>query len=158
AGKVTPGGYVGIMSIPFKSLRFPAAPRQTGGVMFQRGVPRDNQNSFFPHVSRSSQGRLSQGAGLEGVAAISPGRDIQITTYGVGGAFRALDERDANHPFFTANHLGATAGVDGKMILHDSLVLDFTVNPDFRQLESDQPQNTVNQRFEVFFPEKRPFF
>ena len=37
-------------------------------------------------------------------------------------------------------------------------VLDATVNPDFSQIESDQPQITVNQRFEVFFPEKRPFF
>ena len=37
-------------------------------------------------------------------------------------------------------------------------MLDATVNPDFSQIESDQPQITVNQRFEVFFPEKRPFF
>src|SRR5207248_6015908 len=73
-------------------------------------------------------------------------------------AFRNLDQRDPNHPFFTASHLGATAGLDAKMIIKDSLVLDFTANPDFRQLESDQPQNLVNQRFEVFFPEKRPFF
>src|SRR5205823_4600888 len=40
----------------------------------------------------------------------------------------------------------------------DSLVLDSTLNPDFGQIESDEPQVTVNQRFEVFFPEKRPFF
>ena len=38
------------------------------------------------------------------------------------------------------------------------LTLDFTVNPDFSQVESDEPQVTVNHRFEVFFPEKRPFF
>jgi hypothetical protein len=72
--------------------------------------------------------------------------------------FHALDQRDPSHPFFTGKNLGGRAGLDGKFILKDSLVFDFTVNPDFRQLESDQPQNTVNQRFEVFFPEKRPFF
>jgi hypothetical protein len=44
------------------------------------------------------------------------------------------------------------------MVLRDSLVLDLTGNPDFSQVESDDPQVTVNQRFEVFFPEKRPFF
>ena len=49
-------------------------------------------------------------------------------------------------------------GLDGKFILHGRFVLDATVNPDFSQIESDQPQITVNQRFEVFFPEKRPFF
>ncbi len=42
--------------------------------------------------------------------------------------------------------------------MHDSFVLDATINPDFSQVESDQPQVTVNQRFAVFFPEKRPFF
>ena len=49
-------------------------------------------------------------------------------------------------------------GLDTKAILKDSLVLDFTLNPDFSEVESDEPQVTVNQRFEVFFPEKRPFF
>jgi hypothetical protein len=44
------------------------------------------------------------------------------------------------------------------MVIKDRFVLDVTVNPDFSQVESDEPQNTVNQRFEVNFPEKRPFF
>jgi hypothetical protein len=78
--------------------------------------------------------------------------------YGITGAFRVLDDRDPDRPFFTGNHLGADAGLDAKMVIHDSLVLDTTFNPDFRQVESDEPQTTVNQRFEVFFPEKRPFF
>ena len=37
-------------------------------------------------------------------------------------------------------------------------LVNATINPDFAQVESDEPQNTINQRFEVFFPEKRPFF
>jgi hypothetical protein len=43
-------------------------------------------------------------------------------------------------------------------VLKDSLVLDVTTYPDFAQVESDEPQTTVNRRFEVFFPEKRQFF
>ncbi len=158
SGKVTSNGYVAMMSIPFRSLRFPNVEQQTWGILFQRVVPHDNDNSFFPHVSSSIQGRLNQEAQLKGLAGINPGRNFQLNPYGVTGAFRALDQRDPNHPFIAGNHLGGTAGLDGKLIIHDSLVLDFTVNPDFRQLESDQPQNIVNQRFEVFFPEKRPFF
>ncbi len=50
------------------------------------------------------------------------------------------------------------AGVDAKAVIKDSLTLDVTLNPDFSQVESDEPQVTINQRFEVFFPEKRPFF
>lgn len=157
-GKVTPKGYVALMSIPFKSLRFSPASQQTWGVLFERVVPHDNDNSFYPHVSASIQGRLSQEAELLGLESIRPGRNLQLVPYGLADAFRTLDARDPNHPFFTGNHLGGRAGLDGKAIIKDSLVLDFTVNPDFRQLESDQPQSTVNQRFEVFFPEKRPFF
>jgi hypothetical protein len=44
------------------------------------------------------------------------------------------------------------------LVIHDHFVLDLTANPDFSQVESEDPQITVNQRFEVYFPEKRPFF
>lgn len=43
-------------------------------------------------------------------------------------------------------------------MIKGSLTLDLTANPDFSQVESDEPQVTVNKRFEVFFPERRPFF
>ena len=36
--------------------------------------------------------------------------------------------------------------------------MDLALNPDFSQVESDQPQVAINQRFELFYPEKRPFF
>src|SRR5207248_4049143 len=49
-------------------------------------------------------------------------------------------------------------GVDAKLVVRDALTLDATINPDFSQVETDDPQVTVNERFEVFFPEKRPFF
>jgi hypothetical protein len=49
-------------------------------------------------------------------------------------------------------------GLDAKLVVNDRVVFDATVNPDFSQIESDEPQATVNQRFEVFFPERRPFF
>ncbi len=48
--------------------------------------------------------------------------------------------------------------MDAKFVIHDHFVLDLTANPDFSQVESEDPQITVNQRFEVYFPEKRPFF
>ena len=69
-----------------------------------------------------------------------------------------MDNRDPSQPRFTQIDAQGKAGLDSKFVFHDSLVLDTTINPDFAQVESDEPQNTVNQRFEVFFPEKRPFF
>jgi hypothetical protein len=60
-------------------------------------------------------------------------------------------------PFFQDN-FEHRAGLDAKFVLKDALTFDVTLNPDFSQVESDDPQVTVNQRFAVFFPEKRPFF
>ena len=39
-----------------------------------------------------------------------------------------------------------------------STALDATINPDFSQVESDVAQIAVNDRFALFYPEKRPFF
>ena len=49
-------------------------------------------------------------------------------------------------------------GLDAKFVWDDRIVLDLTLNPDFSQIESDEPQIVTNERFEVFFPEKRLFF
>jgi hypothetical protein len=69
-----------------------------------------------------------------------------------------LDERAPGGPDFVTDMAELNIGGDFKAILDDRFVLDLTANPDFSQVESDQPQVTVNQRFEVFFPERRPFF
>ena len=75
-------------------------------------------------------------------------------------------------PFVTATADG-TRDLDGGEFIRDdvdpdaglnlrlgftSYALDATLNPDFSQVESDEGQVTVNERFALFFPEKRPFF
>src|SRR5207245_8949693 len=92
------------------------------------------------------------------LSRISAGRNIQFFPYGVLRSFRALDTRDPAAPHFAHRDAEFRGGIDSKFVLHDNLVLDVTANPDFSQVESDEPQITVNQRFEVFFPERRPFF
>jgi hypothetical protein len=157
-GKRTDQGYVVLMTIPFKSLRFPPGPRQTWGLLLQRWNPHDGENSFWPALSTQVLGRLSRQARMEGLDGISSARNMQVMPYGVFRAFRELDTRDPAAPVFDSRRAQVDGGVDAKFVLNDSLVLDLTINPDFSQVESDQPQTTVNQRFEVFFPEKRPFF
>src|SRR5207244_3846273 len=100
----------------------------------------------------------NQAATLRSLEHVSPSRNIQFIPYGLVRSFRNIDQRDPNHPFFESRSLEPQIGLDSKFILRDKFVLDGTINPDFSQVESDQPQITVNQRFEVFFPEKRPFF
>jgi Domain of unknown function (DUF5916)/Carbohydrate family 9 binding domain-like len=157
-GRLTGRGYIVLMSIPFKSLRFPSAESQTWGIILNRSIPRTNENIFWPRISSRIQGRFNQAADLTGLEHISPSRNMQFNPYGAFRTFRDIDQRDPAHPFFEGRDFKPDVGLDSKFILHDSFVLDATVNPDFSQVESDQPQITVNQRFEVFFPEKRPFF
>ena len=156
-GKVTPRGYVVWMSIPFKSLRFSSAPKQEWGLILYRGIVRENEDDFWPQVSRKVDGRLEQAATADGLQKISSGRNIQLNPYGVLRSFRGLDMRNPV-PSFDSKSGELRGGLDSKFIVHDNFVLDATANPDFSQVESDEPQITVNQRYEVFFPEKRPFF
>jgi hypothetical protein len=156
-GKITDQGYIVWMEIPFKSMRFPSSSIQDWKISFGRSIPRSNEYSAWPHVSKEIQGRLTQASDLTGLENVSPGKNIQFIPYTSFRSFRFLDV-DASPPEFITDRSDPAAGVDSKFVLKDSSVLDLTFNPDFSQIESDRPQVTVNQRFEVFFPEKRPFF
>ena len=157
-GKITPQGYVVWIAIPFRSLRFPSDQDQTWGVVLLREITRENEKAFWPRVAINQEGRLGQAGIAKGMRGISPGRNIQLIPYGLLNSFHSVDDRDPTQAHFQNRDIGGTFGLDGKMILNDSLVIDVTANPDFSQVESDEPQVTVNQRYEVFFPEKRPFF
>jgi hypothetical protein len=157
-GKVTDRGFVVWMAIPFKSLRFPAAKQQEWGIILYRGITRKTEDSFWPHVSYKIEGRLGQAATLYGLEGISPGHSIELIPYGVMRGFRALDTRDFKNPYFQKATAQGQPGMDAKFVIHDRFVVDMTANPDFSQVESEDPQITVNQRYAVYFPEKRPFF
>ncbi|MFL5638063.1 MAG: DUF5916 domain-containing protein [Gemmatimonadaceae bacterium] len=154
-GELTSFGYVVWLAIPFKSLRFPPAtgPR-TWGIAFMRGIPVNSESAFWPGITRSKTSFTGQFAELHGLENVSPGRNIQLIPYGTFTGARFLD-RDI--PAYDSQADGRV-GIDAKIVARDSMAIDLTLNPDFSQVESDEPQVTVNQRFEVFFPEKRPFF
>jgi Domain of unknown function (DUF5916)/Carbohydrate family 9 binding domain-like len=157
-GKVTSRGYVVFISIPFKSLRFPAQKVQEWGLILYRNITRNTEDTFWPPVSYKVQGRLGQAATLNGLEGISPGRDIELIPYSLLRGFHALDTRDFSNPYFQNATVQGQPGMDAKFVFHDHFTLDVTANPDFSQVESEDPQITVNQRYAVYFPEKRPFF
>ena len=152
-GRLTADGFVVVIRIPFKSLRFSTADTQTWGIALGRIVPRNNETSYWPYVTRRISGIGQQMATLEGLSGISPGRNLQAIPYGNFATARVLDDGGVRR-----TEDAARVGIDGKAVIKDAVTVDVTVNPDFSQVESDEPQVTVNQRFEVFFPEKRPFF
>lgn len=157
-GALTPQGYVVWMAIPFKSLRFPKTEVQTWGLFLNRDIPRKNEEAFWPIYTNRVQGRLNQAGVVTGLRAISPGRNLQLIPYGAYRRFETLSETEDGTATWDRDRSDFNAGIDLKTVFRDSLVFDFTVKPDFSQVESDEPQITTNQRFEVYFPEKRPFF
>jgi hypothetical protein len=156
-GRVTEDGFAVRMAIPFKSLRFTSMDVQTWGLAFFRNLPAHNENSLWPYVSNGVNGFVPQFGQVDGFEKISPGRNIRLIPYVAANGAHLLDQPPDQPPFFRTNH-DVRVGLDAKVVIRESLTLDATVNPDFSQVESDDPQVTVNQRFEVFFPEKRPFF
>ncbi|HMC17940.1 MAG TPA: DUF5916 domain-containing protein [Gemmatimonadales bacterium] len=153
-GRLTPSGYVVRFAIPFKSLRFPRTPTQTWGIALARYIPRTNEEAYWPYLTKRVSGFVPQFATLQGLTDISPGRNLQAIPYGTFAGARYLDTEAP--AFRTAND--HRLGLDFKAVLRDALTLDATANPDFSQVESDEPQVTINERFETFYPEKRPFF
>jgi hypothetical protein len=156
--KITADGYVVLITIPFKTLRFPDAEKQRWGVMLGRFIQRNNEFSMWPFITRRKLPQfVAQFGHLEGLENISPGRNIQFIPYGLLSGARYLDRTTDIIPRIVTKP-DFRAGIDGKVVLKDALTLDLTLNPDFSQVESDEPQVTINQRYEVFYPEQRPFF
>ncbi len=156
-GRLTDEGFVVWMAIPVKSLRFSPDEDQRWGLIFSREIRRGQaEESFWPPVSSRVEGILQQAATATGFEDLSPGRNLQLIPFATARSFRLL-EVDGEPRFIEEDGEG-DLGLDAKLVVNDRWVLDATLNPDFSQVESDEPQITVNRRFEVFFPERRPFF
>ncbi len=153
-GRIVADGYVVRIAIPFRSLRFRSDAVQEWGFALGRVIKARNETSFWPYITRRVQNHVEQMATLTGIEGVSPGRNIQVIPYAAATASRYLDEEAAAR----GSREEGRAGLDAKVVIKDALTVDLAANPDFSQVESDEPQVTINQRYEVQFPEKRPFF
>ncbi|MEQ1573689.1 MAG: DUF5916 domain-containing protein [Vicinamibacterales bacterium] len=153
-GKLTADGFAVLLAIPFKSLRFSNDDAQVWGIGLGRHIPRNSESSYWPLITARIEGVLSQLGIVQGLKGVSSGHNMQVVPYAATTDARYLDTRAA--AFARASE--RRGGVDMKVVTSNGATIDATVNPDFSQIESDAPQVTVNSRFEVFFPERRPFF
>lgn len=153
-GRITENGYVVLETIPFKSLRFPRASKQIWYICLARFIQRNNEMSVWPFISHAGLPQfVGQFAPIEIDENISPGRNLQFIPYGLASYDHYLDP--------TAGFQGQAehhAGLDAKAVIRDALTLDVALNPDFSEIGTDDPKVQVNQRYEVIFPERRPFF
>jgi Domain of unknown function (DUF5916)/Carbohydrate family 9 binding domain-like len=153
-GRVTDSGYVVEVKIPFKSLRYPGNGPQSWGINFLRRTQRTGYNDTWTDVRRASASFLLQAGTIDGLHDLQRGLVVEAQPF-VTASANGL--RDAGTGAFEREDVDPEAGLNLRLGL-TNISLDATLNPDFSQVESDVSQVTVNQRFALFFPEKRPFF
>jgi hypothetical protein len=142
-------GWTAEIAIPFRTLRYPSARRQVWGLNIQRNIRRRNETAFWSALPRQYNLYKLSLAGEIGGLEVPPQRNLKLVPY-VLGETRKVDARDE------ITSLG-DVGFDAKYSITPSLTLDATVNTDFAQVEVDEERVNLD-RFNLFFPEKRPFF
>lgn len=148
----TTDGYIVEVQIPLQTLRFAGAAEVGMNLVLFRKVSRIGYSYAWPEM-KPGQWVFDSPARLI-FADLKPRRLFEVLpslTYGVS------QERETPSVWSDADGT-FNAGVSGKLGITSGITLDWTVNPDFSQVESDTFQVQVNQRFPIFFSEKRPFF
>ena len=159
ATSIVADGYIAEMAIPLKSLRYPqrgpGEPHRWGFQIVREIKGKNEENAVWAPMSRDVAGFHRQMGLMEGMTDFSSSRNLEFLPTFTGIDFGSLDRSSGGW-----NDLGMNpeAGLNVKYGVTSNLTADFTLNPDFSQIESDQPQIEVNQRFPLFFSELRPFF
>ena len=142
-------GWSAEFEIPFRTLRYGNGERQTWGINFQRNVRRNNEVTYWaPLELNRNLYRVSEAGTLLNVEP-PPQRNLKVTPY-VLAKTREGGELDSSEN-------ESEIGFDIKYSVTPRLTLDLTYNTDFAQVEADEVQINLD-RFNLFFPEKRPFF
>jgi hypothetical protein len=148
-------GWIAEMRIPFTQLRFADKEEHVWGLQVVRWLFRKEEFSAWQHVPKESSRWVSLFGELHGIKGIHPKKEVEIIPYAMGKTERF--EAEEGNPFATGKKDGYSLGVDGKVAVTNDMTLNFTLNPDFGQVDAD-PSEVNLTTFETFFPEKRPFF
>jgi hypothetical protein len=144
-GKIDEEGYTVEMAIPFKSIRFPDKEKKIWGIMLGRTIARKGEIVLWPPVSKSIPGLLSQEGEIVILGEVEKGKNFELMP--IFTSLKNKDEKTDLQP-----------GMNFKWGISSDLTLDLTLNPDFSHIEADAPQIDINQRFALYYAEKRPFF
>jgi hypothetical protein len=149
-GKVDAEGYTVEMAIPFKSLRFPDQDLKTWNIVLGRNLPRTGEIIIYPNFSRDIPGLLSNGQAYILQGAVERSRNVEVmpfvTSLARGGAT------------VEGSKLAFEPGANFKLGVSSNMTVDLTANPDFSQIEADEPKIDYNVRYALRYNEKRPFF
>jgi len=152
-GQIDDEGYVVEIRLPLSSIRYADGDSVFMGVIFERMVSRRREAGTYPPLD-PAQGEswLTQTMPMvytdlqsQTLLEILPAATYAYAQDHESGDLRTTEDR-------------AELSLTAKYGLTSELVLDGTLNPDFSQVEADAGQVDVNLRYDLFFPEKRPFF
>jgi hypothetical protein len=152
AGRRTDTGYEVELRLPLTSIRFVSGAEVRMGVMFWRRVSRLGVSVSWPE--------LPPGRSVMEQHAVLLLRDVErpLTLDVIPSLTYSHRQARATPESFGPADSDPDAGVSVKYGVTSSVTAEATLNPDFSQVESDAFQVAVNQRFPLFFTEKRPFF
>ena len=151
-GRLTPDGYVVEVRIPFKSLRYPESKDGRWGINILRKIQRTGREDTWTDAQRVAS-FLGQAGTMTGLHDLERGVVVEVQPFVTGVANGA---RQSNGTF-SRDALDVQPGTNLRFGF-TNMSFDATINPDFSQVESDATQVTANERFALFFAEKRPFF
>jgi len=152
-GTINENGYQVEIAIPFKSIRYQRKEPVAMGFIFERRIQRLSEQSTYP--------------------ALNPGKGMNFLTQTMGFSFTGIKHytlvellpavtysyrKTHENGTFGVSANKPSVGLTGTVGLTSQLILDMAVNPDFSQVESDAGQISENQRYALYYPEKRPFF
>ena len=150
ATSIDSAGWTAEFRIPFRTLRYGASKVQTWGLNIARFIRRKNEEDFWAPIPRQhTLFRVSQAGTIEGLEPPSQ-RVALLTPYALGSLHK-------DYVAGTTTDGTAEFGFDAKVGVTPSLTADLTYNTDFAQVEVDEQQINLT-RYNLFFPEKRPFF
>lgn len=161
-GQVTPEGYTIEVAVPFTSLRYEAG--RWGAHVLRVIRHLDEWDTWMP-LRRESRDFgtstftrfLEQAGSITGIENIGSERTLElIPTLTVSETGRRVRANPAAR--FDNQPAKIEPGLTAKITISSGITLDAAINPDFAQVEADQLVVTANQRFPIFFEEKRPFF
>lgn len=153
AGKIDEEGYSVEIKLPLKSIRFTNREPVMMAAFFERYVSRLSTHVCFPELDPERGyaffGQM-QTIRYDGVKHYKLLEILPAITY----SYKAED----NEGKMNTTENKPDAGLTLKYGITSQLILDATVNPDFSQVEADAGQVDVNLRYQLFYPEKRPFY
>ncbi len=150
--QITDRGWEAEIAIPLKTLRYQTGTNQTWGFNVMRNIRHKNEQVYLAPIPRGFDiYRVSMAAKMTGLD-LPARRDIKLIPYALASA-----NKDYTLPKDTQLDGKWNVGLDAKWGIRPNLTLDATVNTDFAQVEVDEEQVNLT-RFDLFFPEKRPFF